>query len=270
MPELPEIEVTRLGFASQIPGATIHSVCLGKPLRWPLGVDAAFLVGQNVHQVRRRGKYLLLDLDHGLLLIHLGMSGRLVFGANLPERNKHDHFEMQTTHGLLRLHDPRRFGAVVWSAAEDSGMAQKLLQGLGMEPLAETFNVGRFVSEVKKHKAAIKQVLMSGRIVVGVGNIYANEALFLSGVNPRISACKISQKRLTLLAGHIQALLAQAIALGGTTLKDFRNPAGWHGLFQNRVQVYGRGGEPCVVCGHEIRSVRLGQRSTFFCSHCQK
>ncbi|MDP3825738.1 MAG: DNA-formamidopyrimidine glycosylase family protein, partial [Polaromonas sp.] len=182
MPELPEVEVTRLSFASRIAGAKILGLQLGKPLRWPLGCDAARLTGHTVREVRRRGKYLLLDTTGGLLLIHLGMSGSLGFAADLPPPGKHDHFDLRTTAGTLRLHDPRRFGAVVYAPAEHDAAAQKLLGRLGVEPLTDGFDALAFYRALQGRKTAIKQVLLAGEIVVGVGNIYASEALFMAGI----------------------------------------------------------------------------------------
>jgi DNA-formamidopyrimidine glycosylase len=179
MPELPEVEVTRLSFASRIAGARITQVRMGKPLRWPMGVEPAQLVGQTVLGVRRRGKYLLLDLSEGLLLLHLGMSGSIAFDRQLSAAGVHDHFDLQTSHGLLRLNDPRRFGAVVFALNEADAVARKLLGKLGVEPLGDAFDLQNFVTGLKQRKAPIKQVLLAGEVVVGVGNIYASEALFL-------------------------------------------------------------------------------------------
>ena len=201
MPELPEVEVTRLSFASSIAGARILAVRVGKPLRWPLQCEPDELLGMTVQQVRRRGKYLLLDLQGGspstgLLLMHLGMSGSLsftpttVFGVEVAAAGKHDHFDLVTTQGLLRLNDPRRFGAVVFAPAEQSPTAQKLLGKLGVEPLTDAFDVKTFHQGLKKRQTAIKQVLLGGELVVGVGNIYASEALFMAGIRPTTRAAK--------------------------------------------------------------------------------
>lgn len=271
MPELPEVEVTRMGIAPYLTGARIASIRLGKALRWPLGCDVAFLVGQRIHGVQRRGKYLVLALDDGILLIHLGMSGRLNFAPELGLPGVHDHFDLLVSaSGGIRLHDPRRFGAVVWAPAVDKGMGLKLLGHLGREPLGEDFDALAFALEIKQHKAAIKQVLLAGQVVVGVGNIYANEVLFLAKINPRRSACKIGVQRLKQLALAIQDTLRQAIGYGGSTLKDFRGAHGEHGFFQLHAQVYGRQGEPCVACGRAIKLVQQGQRSTYYCAHCQR
>ncbi|CAK7004563.1 bifunctional DNA-formamidopyrimidine glycosylase/DNA-(apurinic or apyrimidinic site) lyase [Saezia sanguinis] len=270
MPELPEVEVTRQSFMAQISHAQIVSVRMGKPLRWPLGCAPEQLLQQTIHQVRRRGKYLILDLDDGVLLIHLGMSGHLVFAEQLPAPAAHDHFDLHTTHGVLRLHDPRRFGAVVWSASQHSGAALKLLGGLGAEPLDPDFDVQAFAAALKRRQAPIKQVLLAGDVVVGVGNIYASEALFRAGIDPRKPACKVSKPKVQKLAGTIQQVLSEAIRQGGTTLRDFRNTHGEHGWFQLQAQVYGRAGEPCLQCGRPIIMLRQGQRSTYFCRNCQK
>ena len=270
MPELPEVEATRLSFADRIAGARIVSVATGKPLRWPLGVPAQQLTGRIVRGVRRRGKYLLLDLDDGLLLLHLGMSGSLTFAASLPPRGVHDHFDLVTSRGILRLNDPRRFGAVVWVPDEQAPLARKLLGGLGMEPLSDDFDVAAFHAGLKSRKAAIKQVLMSGDVVVGVGNIYASEALFLAGIRPTLSAARLTRPRAEKLRAAIREVLGRALAAGGTTLRNYSNARGERGNFQFETMVYGRQGEPCRVCGTPIRSIRQGQRATYFCPNCQK
>ena len=270
MPELPEVEVTRMSFADRIAGASIVAVRMGKPLRWPLGCDAADLVGRTVKAVRRRGKYLLLELDQGVLLIHLGMSGRLVFATNLPAVGVHDHFELSTSRGVLRLRDPRRFGAVVFTPSLDSALAAKLLGRLGVEPLSAAFDARAFHQQLKKRQVAIKQVLLAGDIVVGVGNIYASEALFMAGIRPTISARRLSLARAARLHGAIREVLSRAIERGGSTLKDFSNAAGEVGHFQLEAMVYGREGLECRVCHASIKCLRQGQRSTFFCPRCQK
>ncbi|MES2687634.1 MAG: bifunctional DNA-formamidopyrimidine glycosylase/DNA-(apurinic or apyrimidinic site) lyase [Pseudomonadota bacterium] len=270
MPELPEVEVTRLSFADRIAGAKIISLEMGKPLRWPLGCEPSDLVGHTVLQVRRRGKYLLLDTSGGLLLVHLGMSGSLGFGNALPPPGKHDHFEMRTTAGSLRLHDPRRFGAVVYAASEDDVGARKLLGRLGVEPLSEDFEALAFHAALQLRQTAIKQVLLGGEIVVGVGNIYASEALFMAGIRPTVRAARLSKPRAARLHAAIREVLAQAVAKGGSTLRDFSNAQGDSGYFQLEARVYDRAGLPCKVCAAPIRSIRQGQRSTFFCVNCQK
>jgi len=270
MPELPEVEVTRLSFASRIAGARIHTAQLGKPLRWPLGCAPDVLHGQQVLGVRRRGKYLLIDLSAGLLLVHLGMSGSISFGHDLAPPGKHDHFELTTSHGTLRLHDPRRFGAVVYALDESQANARKLLGRLGVEPLSDMFDAASFHAALKLKKTAIKQVLLAGEIVVGVGNIYASETLFLAGIRPTTRASRLSKPRSALLHSAIRQVLTQAVAKGGSTLKDFSNADGQTGYFQLESMVYDRAGLPCKACSRPIKNIRQGQRSTFFCAVCQK
>ncbi|MFZ4472572.1 MAG: bifunctional DNA-formamidopyrimidine glycosylase/DNA-(apurinic or apyrimidinic site) lyase [Limnohabitans sp.] len=276
MPELPEVEVTRLSFADRIANADIFDVRVGKPLRWPLGVNPATLIGRKVLGVRRRGKYLLMDLNEGLVLWHLGMSGSLSFtpvantGVVINQPQPHDHFDLFTTHGLLRLNDPRRFGAVVYAESETSAIAQKLLGHLGVEPLAGNFDLDTFHKNLKKRNAAIKQVLLAGDIVVGVGNIYASEALFLAGIRPTVRAQRISRARAEKLRVAIIDVLARAVAKGGSTLRDFSNADGQSGYFQLEANVYDRAGEPCRQCGHLIKRLVQGQRATYYCSVCQK
>lgn len=270
MPELPEVEATRLSLAERIAGARIHSVWLGKSLRWPLGLPTARLIGLGVHGVRRRGKYLLLDLEPGLLLIHLGMSGSLSFAPQLPARGPHDHFELGTDRGVLRLNDPRRFGAVVWAPDESASRARKLLGGLGVEPLSDEFDVEAFHAALKTRRAAIKQVLLAGDLVVGVGNIYASEALFQAGIRPTLSAARLSRPRAQRLHAAIRDVLGRALAAGGTTLRNYSNAVGERGNFQFEAGVYGRADQPCRVCGTSIKQIRQGQRATYFCPSCQK
>lgn len=270
MPELPEVEVTRLSFADRIQGAKIEMVRMGKPLRWPLNCLPDALVGRRVLGVRRRGKYLLLDLDRGLLLVHLGMSGSLTYGLHAAEPGIHDHFEMRTSQGTLRLNDPRRFGAVVYVPDEQDGLAQKLLGKLGVEPLDDGFDLQAFGQALARRSAPIKQVLLAGDVVVGVGNIYASEALFLAGIRPTTKAARLSRARIARLHTAIREVLARAVAQGGSTLRDFSNAHGEAGHFQLEAMVYGREGQPCRLCATPIRQIRQGQRSTFFCPHCQK
>ena len=270
MPELPEVEVTRRSFADAIAGSTVLSARMGKPLRWPLGLPLDALAGRRVIAVRRRGKYLLLDLSDGLLLLHLGMSGSVVFGNALPSPGVHDHFDLATTRGTLRLNDPRRFGAVVFAPSEDHPVAQKLLGHLGMEPLGPAFDLASFQQGLSGRKAAIKQVLLAGQVVVGVGNIYASEALFLAGIRPTTRANRISRPRAQRLRDAICDVLARAVEKGGSTLRDFSNAQGEAGYFQLEAMVYGRQGRPCRVCAMPVKAIRQGQRATFFCPTCQK
>lgn len=269
MPELPEVEVTRRSFADRITGALIQSLQLGKPLRWPLGCAPHTLLGRRVLGVRRRGKYLLMDLDKGLLLWHLGMSGSLTFAQQLPPPGAHDHVNLWTDRGVLRLHDPRRFGAVVYVPSQDSEAAQKLLGHLGVEPFDEAFSLSHFHDGLRKRHAAIKQVLLAGDIVVGVGNIYASEALFLAGIRPTVRADRISRVRAERLRLAVVSVLSKAVEKGGSTLRDFSNAQGEHGLFQLEAAVYDRQSEPCRVCATPIRKIMQGQRSTYFCPQCQ-
>ncbi len=270
MPELPEVEVTRLSFADRIAGGRIESVRMGKALRWPLGVEADRLIGRTVQQVRRRGKYLLLDLDQGLLLLHLGMSGSLSFADRQPPAGVHDHFDLATSRGWLRLNDPRRFGAVVYAPGEQSPQAVKLLGRLGVEPLTDAFDLDTFHQGLKRRAAPIKQVLLSGDLVVGVGNIYASEALFLAGIRPTLRASRISRRRAEQLRAAVRQVLSRALARGGSTLRDFSNAHGEAGHFQLEAMVYDRAGQPCRVCAHSIKSIRQGQRTTYYCPNCQR
>lgn len=270
MPELPEVEVTRRSFADRIAGAQVLGVQLGKPLRWPLGCETADLLGRMVLAVTRRGKYLLVQLDSGVLLMHLGMSGSLQFAPVLPPRGVHDHFELETTRGRLRLHDPRRFGAVVYAASVQDPSARKLLGGLGVEPLEAEFDPLAFYQALRQRRASIKQVLLAGDTVVGVGNIYASEALFMAGIRPTLRADRLSKPRAARLHASIVTVLRRAVALGGSTLRDFSSAAGQTGYFQLDAMVYGRQGQPCRVCDTPVKAIRQGQRSTFFCPICQK
>ncbi len=285
MPELPEVEVTRQSFATRIADAVVIDVRVGKPLRWPVGVDLASLRGQRVGEVTRRGKYLWLSLhaaptsspapsavsaqDSGLLM-HLGMSGSLAFVAQPGPPGAHDHFDLVTDRGTLRLTDPRRFGAVVWSEAMDAGMAGKLLSTLGVEPLDAVFDGPYLHAALKRRRVAVKLALLGGDIVVGAGNIYACEALFTAGIDPRTRSDRLSGPRCQRLAQAIRRTLETALALGGSTLRDFRDAHGMAGQFQLSADVYGRAGEPCRVCATKVRRIVQGQRSTFFCPTCQK
>jgi formamidopyrimidine-DNA glycosylase len=250
---LPEVEVTRLSFADRIAGARGTGVRVGKPLRWPLGCEPESLIGRHVLGVRRRGKYLLVDLDEGLLLWHLGMSGSLLFGNDRSTAQAHDHFDLNTTQGLLRLNE-----------------AVKLLGHLGVEPLNGGFELAAFHQGLRKRKSAIKQVLLAGELVVGVGNIYASEALFLAGIRPTTRADRISRPRAEKLRMAVMDVLARAVKKGGSTLRDFSAADGKNGYFQLEAHVYDRVSEPCRVCGTSIRRIQQGQRSTYYCPVCQK
>ncbi len=270
MPELPEVEVTRLSFAERIRGARVTAVRVGKPLRWPLGQVPDKIVGQTVGAVIRRGKYLWLALGHGGLLMHLGMSGSLSFAKGAAEPGRHDHFDLVTTRGTLRLTDPRRFGAVVWSPSLATDPAAKLLARLGLEPFDPAFDGAHLYSALHRRKVSVKQALLGGEIVVGAGNIYACEALFEAGIDPRTRSDRISRARAALLADAVRSTLARAVDLGGSTLRDFRDTHGAAGAFQLQAKVYGRAGKPCFRCGTTVRRIVQGARATFFCPGCQR
>ena len=278
MPELPEVEVTRRSLDGPLQGARILGVRLGKPLRWPLGCDpAARLIGHTVGPIARRGKYLWMPLHDadgapdGGLLLHLGMSGSLALQPEGPApAGPHDHFELATTRGTLRLTDPRRFGAVVWSAAMDVDPARKLLSSLGHEPFDEALTPEFLHAALKRRRAPIKPVLMAGDIVVGAGNIYACEALFEAGIHPALRADRLSRPRAARLLAAVRATLSRALALGGSTLRDFHDAHGMDGAYQDHAAVYGRAGQPCHRCGQTVRRGVQAQRATYWCPGCQK
>jgi formamidopyrimidine-DNA glycosylase len=283
MPELPEVEVTRRSIEAPLVGASVRAAVMGKPLRWPLGCPPSQLVGRSVGSVSRRGKYLWMALgprpgqgpdDAGGLLLHLGMSGSLGFhaasGQAPPLAGPHDHFDLITSQGTLRLHDPRRFGAVVWSQALDQAPAAALLARLGPEPFDPALTPLKFHARLHTHRTVIKNVLLSGQAVVGAGNIYACEALFQSGIDPRTRADRISRPRAARLLQAVRDTLARATAMGGTTLRDFRDAHGMNGEFQAEAAVYGCEGRPCRSCATPIRRIVQGQRATYFCPACQK
>jgi len=268
MPELPEVETTLRGVAPHIVDQFIDQLRVHNgSLRWPVTRGISELAkGQRVVAITRRAKYLLVELERGTMMIHLGMSGSLRLVDRAVPRRKHDHIEMLMTNGVcLRYHDPRRFGAWLWS---DSGFSQ--LDHLGPEPLTDEFAGERLFHLSRKRKMAVKPFIMDNHIVVGVGNIYASEALFRSGIRPDRAAGRISLQRYQLLAGHIKEVLRSAIMQGGTTLRDFVNGNGEPGYFQQTLNVYGRGGEPCHNCAKHLKEIRLGQRSTVFCTACQR
>ncbi len=271
MPELPEVETTRRGLLPHLVGRRLQGAVVRNPnLRWPVTRNLSrHLQGEQVVALRRRGKYLLVDCRKGHLLVHLGMSGRLtIVAADEPPR-AHDHVDVCLEgHQALRLTDPRRFGAMLWlrSPAEK----HVLLRSLGMEPLEGGFT-GRSLQEAARgRRIAVKQFLMNGQVVTGVGNIYAAEALFHAGIHPLRSVARISSARWERLAGAVRETLESALAAGGTTLRDFASADGYPGLFQDQCAVYGREGEPCRRCANPIRALRQGQRSTFFCPRCQR
>lgn len=280
MPELPEVEVTRRSVGG-IEGARVLALRMGKPLRWPLGCLPDHLVGRRVGSVGRRGKYLWLPLhadagptdtppDSGGLLWHLGMSGSLAFGEHLGPTGKHDHAELVTDRGSLRLTDPRRFGAVVWSPGLDEEPAATLLARLGPEPFDPAWTPAALHQALRGRRTAVKLALLSGELVVGAGNIYASDALFEAGIDPRTPCHRIGPLRAARLHAAIQRVLGEAIAAGGSTLRDFRNAHGEVGQYQGQARVYGRAGEACPRCGVTIRRIVQGQRATYFCPGCQR
>ena len=280
MPELPEVEVTRRSFADRIVGARVLSLRLGAPLRWPLGCAPESLVGRVAGLASRRGTYLWLPradsaaAQHpgGGLLMHLGMSGSLAFtdGESPAPAGRHDHFDLQTTQGLLRLTDPRRFGAVVWSPALDAAPASTLLARLGAEPFDAALTPAHFHAALRARRCAVKSALLAGDIVVGAGNIYACEALFEAAIDPRTRCDRLSRPRSERLLAALRATLARALEAGGSTLRDFRDAHGAAGAYQSVARVYGRAGQPCTRCTGTVRRIVQGQRSTFFCAVCQK
>ncbi|RJG04985.1 bifunctional DNA-formamidopyrimidine glycosylase/DNA-(apurinic or apyrimidinic site) lyase [Noviherbaspirillum cavernae] len=273
MPELPEVEVTRRGVAPYLEGRIVTGVTLRHSgLRWPFPVDLPEqLLGHAIRATGRRGKYLLIQFDHGTLIVHLGMSGHLrILSIGTPPQ-KHDHFDLVIGDQLLRMTDPRRFGAVLWHAQQDGAIDNHiLLRGLGVEPLEEAFSAQLLYRNTRKRSAAIKQVLLAGDIVVGVGNIYASESLFKAGINPKTPAHRIGLARYEKLTQAIRQTLAAAIEQGGSTLRDFIGADGQSGYFQQSYFVYDRTGDPCRICGNLVRQITQGQRSTFYCANCQK
>lgn len=271
MPELPEVETTRLGVEPHLKGVRVTGVTVREPrLRWPVPADLpALLKRRKVLGVGRRGKYLLLHFSHGTLLIHLGMSGSLrILDANMPP-GRHDHLDLLLHGGkCLRLRDPRRFGAVLWATGDPAH--HPLLATLGPEPLDTAFDGAYLHREGKRRRGAVKNLIMDSHVVVGVGNIYASESLFRAGIHPQRASNRISAARYGALVQAIRQVLTEAIAQGGTTLRDFQREDGRPGYFAQDLLVYGRAGEPCPNCGDPIRSRVIGQRSSFFCLRCQR
>ncbi len=269
MPELPEVETTLRGVTPAVLGQRVAALTVREPrLRWPVEVPDV-VEGQRVVRLSRRAKYLLLHLETGTLILHLGMSGRLrVLSGNAPPE-RHDHVDIVFGNGMaLRLTDPRRFGSLHWQAG--AWEAHWLLRGLGVEPLSEGFDGAYLFAASRRRRVAVKNFLMDARVVVGVGNIYANEALFKAGVRPRTAAGRVTRARYDALAGAVRETLSAAIDLGGTTLRDYVGSDGAPGYFRNELFVYGREGKPCRVCGGILTGIRLGQRGTVYCPRCQR
>jgi formamidopyrimidine-DNA glycosylase len=271
MPELPEVETTLRGIAPHLRQQTIEQVIVRDTrLRWP--IDPAWvesLRGQKVLGATRRGKYLIVELTRGALIMHLGMSGNLRWVPLATPAQKHDHVDfIFTNQRLLRFTDPRRFGAILYT--EVAALLHPLLADLGPEPLSANFTGEYLWQRARGRNQAVKNFIMDGKIVVGVGNIYASEALFLAGIRPSKRANKVSAAHYLQLAAVIKTVLANAIEAGGTTLRDFVGGDGKPGYFKQQLHVYGREGEPCLRCATIIKAQRLGQRSSFYCPHCQR
>ena len=270
MPELPEVETTRHGLAPHVVGRRIETVRLRRPdLRWPIPPEITTLLpGQRIQSIERRAKYLLLHTAAGSALMHLGMSGALrVLDPRVPA-GAHDHYELLLDSGrALRYTDPRRFGCLLWQAPST---LHPLLAGLGPEPLGPDFDGAHLWRRARGRQAPVKVFLMDQTVVVGVGNIYAAEALFAAGIHPSRAAGRIARERYAALAAAVRAVLGHAILRGGTTLRDFISPDGLPGYFEQELNVYGRVGQPCRRCGAPIRLLRLGQRSSYYCPHCQR
>ncbi|MCK9537509.1 bifunctional DNA-formamidopyrimidine glycosylase/DNA-(apurinic or apyrimidinic site) lyase [Dokdonella sp.] len=270
MPELPEVETTRRGLASHLVGHRVTALDLRQPrLRWPVAPElVARLPGQRILGLERRAKYLLVHTEPGSALLHLGMSGSLRVVPTATPPGPHDHVDWRLDSGrLLRYTDPRRFGCQLW---QPRGHVHPLLAGLGPEPLADDFDGARLWRLSRGRRAAVKVFLMDQAVVVGVGNIYASEALFAARIHPARPAGRISRERYARLADAVKRILEYAITRGGTTLRDFISPDGLPGYFEQELAVYGRAGQPCRACGTPIRALVLGQRSTFLCPRCQR
>ena len=270
MPELPEVETTRRGIAPYLEGAVIDGLTVrNRALRWPIprGIEKR-LSGQVIRRVERRGKYLLLLLDEGGLLLHLGMSGSLRFLERHVDPGTHDHYDLAVTDGgILRYRDPRRFGCLLWQGGDV--LDHPLLRNLGMEPFSEEFSGAALHREGRRRRTAIKNIIMDAAIVVGVGNIYASEALHDAGIHPVRQGRRISPVRYDALAAAIRRTLGDAIARGGTTLRDFTRPEGEPGYFSQELRVYDRENQPCYRCQRPVRRIVTGQRATYYCPGCQ-
>lgn len=268
MPELPEVETTRRGIAPYLLDQRVRGVIVRNPhLRWPVPPLDRFLRDKIVRNIERRAKYLLLGFDTGSLIVHLGMSGSLRIVAEDSPPRAHDHVELRLDHHCLRMHDPRRFGSLLWTP--DDPLEHPRLRDLGPEPLSDAFSGETLAAAARGRRVAIKNLIMNGHVVVGVGNIYATEALFRAGIHPLRASQRIADHRLDRLAIEIKRVLAYAIQRGGTTLRDFVNESGSPGYFAQELMVYGREGLPCKTCGTPIKTRRIGQRASAYCSECQ-
>ncbi len=274
MPELPEVETTRRGLMAHTEGVRIdYAVVRERRMRQPVSRALPTCVeGLTIRALTRRAKYLLIDCGTGTLIVHLGMSGRLWLvdhhAYDVPPE-KHDHFDLVLANGkTVRLRDPRRFGLVLWHTGDV--MQHKLFASLGPEPLSADFNGAALYNAIRKRSAAVKLVIMDSHVVVGVGNIYASEALFRAGISPRIAARHLTRARCEVLAAVIRETLSEAITAGGSSIRDYVGSDGMAGNFQSNFAVYGRDGEPCRTCGTTIKCVVQGQRSTFYCPTCQR
>lgn len=270
MPELPEVEVCRQGITPHLLNQTVADVVVrNRKMRWPIPESIDEICQQKIIEITRRAKYLLLKTAKGTLVLHLGMSGTIRVIPKNSVVSKHDHFDLVLTSGLaLRLNDPRRFGAVLW--VTDDITEHPLLKKLGPEPLQEDFAHGYLFKQSRKKTVPIKTFLMNNHVVVGVGNIYANEALFQAGILPTVAAGKVSQKCYNTLTDIIKKVLTTAISQGGTTLKDFTQVDGRPGYFAQSLQVYGRGGQKCLACETLLKEIKQAGRATVFCPNCQK
>jgi formamidopyrimidine-DNA glycosylase len=271
VPELPEVETTKRGIAGALVDHRIlRAVVRERRLRWPIAANfEAAVHGQTVRSVERRAKYILIGFDGGSLILHLGMSGslRLVRSGTLPRT--HDHWDLELDSGwVLRFHDPRRFGSLHWTEGEPS--KHPLLERLAPEPLSDSFDADYLYRTTRKRSVAIKQLLMNSQMVVGVGNIYASEALFHAGVAPRRRARRITKAEAARLAAAVKKVLSEAIQIGGTTLRDYVDPDGAPGYFRQKLFVYERAGSACRVCKSTVKQFAQGQRSTYWCSTCQR
>lgn len=271
MPELPEVETTRRGIEPWVAGRLIEKVIVREPrLRWRVPGELADAArGRRVLDLKRRAKYLLFELENGTMILHLGMSGSLRVLPQPPAPLAHDHVDIMLDSGAcLRFNDPRRFGSLLWTT--DDPLAHPLLKSLAPEPLSEEFNADYLAKAAKRRSVAIKQLVMNSQIVVGVGNIYASEALFRAGIRPRRAAGRLKREEFAALVKSIKQVLKEAIREGGTTLRDYVNPEGMPGYFRQKLYVYERAGEPCRVCKTPIKQFVQGQRSTYFCAECQR